>query len=296
MPFFYLRKGLEVIFFICNVGLHSHLGYSLRLLVRYEQDEVCTKVDIHTLVWESSITRQDVRDILIMFETFSFSLTRDWFTDMSPRASRRDENRSRVWKTRRIYPSHSRSCLVSWCLDKNVNQVSDGSSKLTLIINCFQTREHEKLITTFFTGYFPSPPVCYKNSNLCWKLLWTIICSLELEKLIIIYFKKKMKKCEFVTTDTYISKYTDISYTYISISNAIYRYFQNIDISLSIDPPKSPKYWQNFFEINFEFPNQFSKITRGSSQFIQIFLILIQNFSKIILEFSTKFFQHLNFL
>ncbi len=32
----------------------------------------------------------------------------------------------------------------------------DGSSKLTQITTYFQTREHEKLITTFFTEYFPS--------------------------------------------------------------------------------------------------------------------------------------------
>ncbi len=33
-------------------GLHSHRGYSLRLSRNCEWDEVCTNVDIHTLVWE----------------------------------------------------------------------------------------------------------------------------------------------------------------------------------------------------------------------------------------------------
>ncbi len=47
--------------------LHSHLGYSLRFLARCEWDEVRKNLDIHTLMWESSITRLDIRDILVSF-------------------------------------------------------------------------------------------------------------------------------------------------------------------------------------------------------------------------------------
>ncbi len=50
-------------------GLYYRLGYSSRLLVRYEWDEIRTNVDIHTLVWELSITRQDIRDILISLDS-----------------------------------------------------------------------------------------------------------------------------------------------------------------------------------------------------------------------------------
>ncbi len=50
-------------------GLHSHLEYLSRLLARSEQDEVRMNVDIHTLVRESSISRQDIRDILISFDS-----------------------------------------------------------------------------------------------------------------------------------------------------------------------------------------------------------------------------------
>ncbi len=46
-------------------GVHSHLGHFSRLLARCERDEVPANVDIHTLVRESSITRQDIRDILV---------------------------------------------------------------------------------------------------------------------------------------------------------------------------------------------------------------------------------------
>ncbi len=50
-------------------GLHFRLRYSLRLLLRSEWDEVHTNVDIHTLMRESSIRRQDIRDILISFDS-----------------------------------------------------------------------------------------------------------------------------------------------------------------------------------------------------------------------------------
>ncbi len=39
----------------------------------------------------------------------------------------------------------------------------DGLSKLTRIITYFQTRKHEKLITTFFTGYFHLHPFVIKT-------------------------------------------------------------------------------------------------------------------------------------
>ncbi len=109
----------------------------------------------------------------------------------------------------------------------------DGSSKLTRIIIYFQIRGHGKLITTFFTGYFLSPSVCRKNLKFCWKLLWTIIYFLELEKLIIVFFfRKKLKKCEFVTSEIYIDIHRYIVHIYIDISNAIYQYFWYIDIPL----------------------------------------------------------------
>ncbi len=49
-------------------GLDARLGLS-RPLARCKQDEVRTSVDIHTLVRESSITRQDIRDILVSFDS-----------------------------------------------------------------------------------------------------------------------------------------------------------------------------------------------------------------------------------
>ncbi len=67
----------------------------------------------------------------------------------------------------------------------------DGLSKLTRITTYFQTCKHEKLITTFFTRYFPSPSVCHKNITFCWKLLQTVIFSLELEILIIPFFRER---------------------------------------------------------------------------------------------------------
>ncbi len=102
----------------------------------------------------------------------------------------------------------------------------DSSSKLTRIITYFQTREYEKLITTFFIEYFPSPSICHKTLRFSWKLLRTIIHSLELEKLIINFF---MKKSEFVTIDIYRKIYW---YTMI-YRTPIYRY---IESNISIFP------------------------------------------------------------
>ncbi len=50
-------------------GLHSRLGYLSRLLAWCEQDEVRMNVDIHTLVRELSITRQDIRNVLVFFDS-----------------------------------------------------------------------------------------------------------------------------------------------------------------------------------------------------------------------------------
>ncbi len=50
-------------------GLHSRLGYLLRLLARCERDEVRTNIDIHTFLLEMSITRQDIQDILVSFDS-----------------------------------------------------------------------------------------------------------------------------------------------------------------------------------------------------------------------------------
>ncbi len=97
------------------------------------------------------------------------------------------------------------------------------------------------LITAFFTGYFPSPSICHKNLRFCWKSLQTIICSLKHEKLIISFFRKKNEKMRFCY-NWYLSKnisiYTDISYTYIDISNTIYRYFRYIDKVKKANMPK----------------------------------------------------------
>ncbi len=68
-----------------------------------------------------------------------------------------------------ILPSHQ----VSHRID--VFYLLDGSSELTRIITYYWTHRHEKLITTSFTGYFPSPSVCHKNLRFCWKLLQSII-------------------------------------------------------------------------------------------------------------------------
>ncbi len=84
-----------------------------------------------------------------------------------------------------------------------------------------------KINNHFFHQYFPSPSVCHKNLRFCWELLRTIIYSFELEKLIILFLGKKMKKCKFVLTDIYrkIYRYTLIYRT------PIYRYI-NCNISI----------------------------------------------------------------
>ncbi len=109
----------------------------------------------------------------------------------------------------------------------------DGLSKLTRIITYFQTGEHEKLITTFFSAYFPSPSVCHKNLRFYLKLLRTIIYSQELKKLIITFFQEKKWKNVNLLQLIYIEKYIDIHryivHLYIYIS--IYR-TQYIDISV----------------------------------------------------------------
>ncbi len=122
--------------------------------------------------------------------------------------------------------------LVSHRID--IFYLLNSWSRLTLIITYFQTCEHEKWITTFFSGYFPSPSICHKNFRFCWKLLWSIIYFLKLEKLRITFFQGKVEKCEFVTTDIY--RYTtDISYTYVSIY--LTQYIDIFDIYIDISLP-----------------------------------------------------------
>ncbi len=79
----------------------------------------------------------------MIFETLPFPLTWDWFNDMPLRASKRNENKLRVWKMRRIYLSHSRSCLVSCCLDENVNQALNtgiGAHTCGLSVNIYKKK------------------------------------------------------------------------------------------------------------------------------------------------------------
>ncbi len=109
-------------------------------------------------------------------------------------------------------------------------QFLDGSLKLTHIITYFQTREHEKLITTFFSGYFPYPFVCHKNLRFCLKLLGTIIYSLELEKFIITFFQEKKWKNVNLLQPVYIDIHRHIVHLYIDINIWMYP-MQYIDIS-----------------------------------------------------------------
>ncbi len=100
-------------------GLHSCLGYSLKLFAKCEEEVVRTNVDIHTLVWE---LRDEVECSLNNESRHLCPLTQVWFSDIFLRAMRRDENRLRVWKIKRMYPSHSCSRFISWCLDENGNR------------------------------------------------------------------------------------------------------------------------------------------------------------------------------
>ncbi len=112
----------------------------------------------------------------------------------------------------------------------------DSLLKLTWIITYFQTCEHEKLITTFFTRYFPSLSVCHKHLRFCWKLLQTIYLLSRTGKINYHFFSGKKWKNVNLLQPIYIEKYINthryIVHLYIDISNAIYRYFQYIDISL----------------------------------------------------------------
>ncbi len=74
-----------------------------------------------------------------------------------------------------------RAAHVIWYRIELIFSICWMVHQLTRIITYFQTCEQEKLITTFSTWYFPSPSVCHKNLRFYWKLLWTIIYSLELE-------------------------------------------------------------------------------------------------------------------
>ncbi len=102
-------------------GLHYHLGYSMRLLARCERDKVCTNVDIHTLVWESSITRQDIWDILVSFDLGLIyrHVSESFETRQEQVESMEDETNVPF------------TLSFSSCLDENVNQalhVAQGPS------------------------------------------------------------------------------------------------------------------------------------------------------------------------
>ncbi len=76
-PFHMTKKDLKGKNFVDEMAarkafmpcFHSHLGYSLRLLANWERDEVRMNVDIHTLMRESPITRQDIWEIFISFDS-----------------------------------------------------------------------------------------------------------------------------------------------------------------------------------------------------------------------------------
>ncbi len=97
-----------------------------------------------------------------------------------------------------------------------------------------------KNIDHFFPGYFPSPSVCHKNSRFYWKLLCAIIHSLELEKLIITFFKKKMRICYNRYVSKNISMYPDTSYRHIEhdismfLPGSVLRSFDRIVLTVLI--------------------------------------------------------------
>ncbi len=149
------------------------------------------RIDIFYLLDSSSKLTQ----IITYFQTHEhLKLINPFFTGYFPSPSVCHKNFRFYWKLLRIYSHKLEKLIITF-------------------FTYFQTHENLKLMTPFFTGYFPSPSICHKNFRFYWKLLR--IYSYKLEKLIITFFGKKMKKCEFVTTD--ISIYTDISYTYITI-------------------------------------------------------------------------------
>ncbi len=99
----------------------------------------------------------------------------------------------------------------------------------------FLSQKRTKGFENKITGNFPSPSVCHKNLRFYWKLLRIIIYSLELEKLIITFFRKKMKNKNLLHP-IYIEKYINIHRyivnLHINISNIIYWYFRYINILL----------------------------------------------------------------
>ncbi len=101
--------GQQCVVWTVMLGLYSRWRHSSRLLPRCERDTVRTNVDIHTLVGE---LRDKVERSFNNKARYLRPLTRVWFTNMFPRASRRDKNWLRTWQTRRIYPSHSPSHLM----------------------------------------------------------------------------------------------------------------------------------------------------------------------------------------
>ncbi len=103
-------------FFCLMPGLHFRLGYSSRLLARCERDEVRTNVDIHTLVRESSIMRQDIQDILVSFDSGLI------YPHVSESFKMRREQVESVEDNMNVPFTFSHSRLVSCRLDENVNQ------------------------------------------------------------------------------------------------------------------------------------------------------------------------------
>ncbi len=82
-------------------GLHSCLGYSSRLLVRCEWDEVRTNVDIHTLVWKLQEKSCASNKIFYAWFTFSSQVLVETFDEMWTR-----------WNTQECRHSHSHVGIV----------------------------------------------------------------------------------------------------------------------------------------------------------------------------------------
>ncbi len=135
------RNVLSYIWEYFMPGLHSCLEYLSRLNK--------TETKYHESKHSHSGAR--IVDNKATFKTFSFPLTRDWFTGMFPRALRQDENRSRVWKMRQMYPF---TVSFSSCLDEDVNQ---ALKKLYLNINeqSIETNRHVSppVIVIFYPTY-----------------------------------------------------------------------------------------------------------------------------------------------
>ncbi len=75
--------------------------------MRCERDKVRTNVDIHTFVRESSITKQDIRDILVSFDSgLIYQLVSESFE------TRQEQVESVEDKTNILFTLSFSSCLV----------------------------------------------------------------------------------------------------------------------------------------------------------------------------------------